>query len=226
MASYTLAPDAFQQFFDDNGNPLSGGTLGTFLSGLATPAVTYIDAVGTPNTNPIVLDAGGRARIYLDAVSYKFILKDMNGVQVGPTMDPVSAINVGLTGLGDAFDFGGQSSYPVTNTSLASGATFDKLQPGTGVYIIDSATLLGTYVLRATGVTSSTNTLTVVLVNLSDGVPDTPIATLTISSTTGAIGTSGVVAFGTGGTSKQYGIKASVDSGEAYVWAIKLVRTS
>lgn len=85
------------QFFDNNGNPLTGGKLYTYAAGTTTPAVTYTNATGTTaHTNPIVLDAGGRVpsgEIWLtDGVSYKFVLKNANDVTIG-TYDNVIGIN-------------------------------------------------------------------------------------------------------------------------------------
>jgi hypothetical protein len=103
MALYSLAPYERRQYFDDNGDPLAFGTVETFAAGTAAHAVTYSDATGTPNTNPIVLDAAGRCVIYLAAASYKFLIRDQFGVIVG-TVDPVastvlgSAAAVDLTG--------------------------------------------------------------------------------------------------------------------------------
>lgn len=77
--SFTLSPVARQQFLDANGKPLAGGLLTTYAAGTTTPIVTYSDAIGTPNTNPIVLDAGGFATIFLDTVAYKFALTDAAG---------------------------------------------------------------------------------------------------------------------------------------------------
>lgn len=65
------------QFLDDSGNPLVGGLLYSYAAGTSTPLSTYSDsALTTPNANPVVLDAAGRATIYLTpATSYKFTLK-------------------------------------------------------------------------------------------------------------------------------------------------------
>ena len=52
---------AGQQFFDNNGNPLSGGKLYTYAAGTTTPKTTYTSITGlTAHTNPIVLDSAGR----------------------------------------------------------------------------------------------------------------------------------------------------------------------
>lgn len=78
-----VTPDPTKQFFDNNGNPLANGKLYAYAAGSSTPQDTYSDSMlTTPNTNPVVLDASGRATIYLGPVVYKFTLTDSNGVQI------------------------------------------------------------------------------------------------------------------------------------------------
>lgn len=69
------------QFFDENGDPLAGGQLFTYVAGTSTPAAVYTDSSGsTPHTNPVELDGAGRAEIWLsESTSYKFVLKDADG---------------------------------------------------------------------------------------------------------------------------------------------------
>lgn len=82
MAQRVVMPYAKVQFFDKNGKPLAGGKLYTYVAGTTTPLASYTSASGAANTNPIILDAGGRANVWLDCdYSYKFILKDKNDVQ-------------------------------------------------------------------------------------------------------------------------------------------------
>lgn len=72
-------PEPEPQFCDANGVPFSGGTIATYIPGTDTPADTWSDMAGTAlNTNPIVLDAAGRALIY-GAGDYRFVLKDVAG---------------------------------------------------------------------------------------------------------------------------------------------------
>jgi hypothetical protein len=71
-----LAPLARQRFFDDDGAPLAGGKLYSYIAGSSTPLVTYADRSGTPNTNPIILDADGYCDIWIDSGYYKFVLAD------------------------------------------------------------------------------------------------------------------------------------------------------
>lgn len=71
-----LSPVARQQFFDANGKPLNGGKICTYAAGTTTPLVTYASSsLLTPNANPVVLDAGGFAGIWLANASYKFIAR-------------------------------------------------------------------------------------------------------------------------------------------------------
>lgn len=79
----SLAP-ILTQLFDDYGEVLAGGFIYTYEAGTATPLVTYQDLAGaTPNANPVVLDAAGRATVRVtDGVAYKFIVKDSAGVTV------------------------------------------------------------------------------------------------------------------------------------------------
>lgn len=75
---------------DANGNPLAGGKLYSYAAGSSTPLATYADATtGTPNPNPVPLDANGQAKIFLGPSVYKLVLQDANGVQQW-TVDSIS----------------------------------------------------------------------------------------------------------------------------------------
>ena len=78
-----LAPFPFlkAQFLDSNGDPLAAGKLESYDAGTATPKVTYSNPAGSAeNTNPVILDAAGRAALYLSG-SYKFVLKNSLDVE-------------------------------------------------------------------------------------------------------------------------------------------------
>lgn len=68
---------AFPQFLDSNGKPLSGGLVWSYAAGTTTPLTTYTSREGDiANSNPVVLDADGRASIWLSAnVAYKLVLE-------------------------------------------------------------------------------------------------------------------------------------------------------
>lgn len=85
------------QFFDNNGNPLTGGKMYSYVAGTTTPQATYTSSAGTvAHSNPIILDAGGRVpggEIWLtDGLQYKFVLKNANDVLIG-TYDNIIGIN-------------------------------------------------------------------------------------------------------------------------------------
>ncbi len=98
-----LAPVLKQRFFDDSGAPLAGGKVFTYVAGTDTPRVTYSDAGGTSNTNPVILDAAGEATIFFGSALYKVVLKDANDL-IQWTIDD---INANLTTATDGLDGNG-----------------------------------------------------------------------------------------------------------------------
>jgi hypothetical protein len=87
------------QFLDSLGHPLSGGKIYTYVGGTLTPKSTYTDSVGTTtNANPVVLDSGGYADIWLGPYTYKFIAKNSAGVTQW-TVDNVTSLSVLTHGL-------------------------------------------------------------------------------------------------------------------------------
>lgn len=89
------------QFFDNSGNPLSGGKLLTYAAGTTTPQTTYTTVAGNvAHTNPIILDSAGRisagGEIWLsDAVNYKFVLTNANDVLLR-TYDDITGNGSGI----------------------------------------------------------------------------------------------------------------------------------
>ena len=98
MPSVNLSPlgGAGWQFFDSNGNPLTGGLLYTYAAGTTTPEATYTTSAGSvANANPIVLDSAGRVvdQIWLtQGVSYKLELKTSLGAPIW-TKDNIKGVN-------------------------------------------------------------------------------------------------------------------------------------
>lgn len=72
-----LPPWLNTQFIDDDGTPLAGGFLHTYVSGTTTNQTTYEDQAGeSTNENPIELDAAGFCNLWLDpTLEYDFLLK-------------------------------------------------------------------------------------------------------------------------------------------------------
>ena len=124
------------QFFDNNGNPLSGGKIYTYEAGTTTPLATYTSLAGTTaHTNPIILDSAGRVpggEIWLTLPDlYKFVLKTSTDVTIG-TYDNIQGYS------------SGSIAYAATEVQIATaGQTLFVLtemfyNPGTntlGVYI-------------------------------------------------------------------------------------------
>ena len=118
----TIAPFPKHQFFTTAGVPAVGYKVFTYLAGTTTKEPTYSEVtLTTANANPIVLDSGGRATIFLDAKSYKFVFSPPTD-----TDPPTSAIwtqdNIGAT--------------PATNVDLdIQGTAGENLALGNAVYL-------------------------------------------------------------------------------------------
>lgn len=131
----TVAIAPVLQYFDNAGNPLSGGKLYSFQAGTLTPLATYTDrGGGTGNSNPVILDSAGRADVWLSTnVPYKLRLENA----AGDVLDTVDNYYAGadpsqLTVAGIVPSTGGTYTGLV---SFTGGATFD------GTAVQDLATL-------------------------------------------------------------------------------------
>jgi len=84
----------YAQFFDDNGDPLSGGKVYTYVSGTTTNKATYTDASESVTAaNPVILDSSGRAAIWIVG-TYRFDVKTSADVLVR-SVDAVPAFTAG-----------------------------------------------------------------------------------------------------------------------------------
>ena len=81
--SAQFLPQVKPQFLDANGNPLAYGKVYSYVAGSATLQATYSDREGTiQNSNPVNLDAAGRANIFLGiGEQYKITVKNVNDVE-------------------------------------------------------------------------------------------------------------------------------------------------
>jgi microcystin-dependent protein len=71
-----ILPNAKTTFVDQNGKPLTSGTVDFYEPGTSVRKLTYQDAEQTiPNANPVILDAAGRAQIWGNG-SYRQVVKD------------------------------------------------------------------------------------------------------------------------------------------------------
>lgn len=71
-----ISPVPMIQFFDNNGKPLAGGCVATYQAGTTTPLQTFKDSTGMiANQNPVMLDASGRAPIWINVNAIKYVVK-------------------------------------------------------------------------------------------------------------------------------------------------------
>lgn len=140
---------AGSQFFDSNGDPLTGGLLYSYDAGTTTPVTTYTTRDGTTNnTNPIVLDAAGRTpnEIWLDGgVLYKFVLKSSTFVQIGsyndiPAINDTTTINNLITVAGTN-TLTGLATPPLTGYAAGAQYSFIVQNTNTSAVTIDIDTL-------------------------------------------------------------------------------------
>ena len=104
MEAGEAMPVPVQQFFDDNGDPCAGCTLYAFQSGTTTPQATYTSPTrDTPHAHPIVLDAAGRQTVFVDSLTYRFVLTTPAGVTLWSVdgVGPTSALGNALESRGD-----------------------------------------------------------------------------------------------------------------------------
>jgi hypothetical protein len=121
MTTYNLSAfaGAGAQFFDDNGVPLVGGKLYSYAAGTTTLLATYTTSAGTvANTNPIILNAGGRTPNEIwqaTGVLLKFVLYNSTNQLIG-TYDGIPSIN-------DPFGINSQLSSVAGTNSITATAT-------------------------------------------------------------------------------------------------------
>ena len=76
--------DAFEQFFDDNAQPLTSGMVDFFESGSSTVRkATFADAAETiPNPNPLIINGDGRCPNAYGTGNYRAVLRDKDFSQI------------------------------------------------------------------------------------------------------------------------------------------------
>lgn len=146
MTTTVLAPYLTQQFFGNNGAFLASGQLFTYAGGTNTPLATYIDnSGGTPNTNPIILNARGECSLWLPPnVTYKFQLQDPAGNIIW-TRDNV--VQNQLLSLFGGVDTGGPNAYVLNYVAPFTGP----IPNGTVIYWVPSNSNTGASTLNVNG---------------------------------------------------------------------------
>ena len=189
------------QFFDSNGRPLASGRVYSYLGGTTTLSNTYKESTGTvQNTNPIVLDAGGYASVWLANHTYKFCTYNSLSVLQYPCQDNVTGY-LGLLNLANTWTlpqtFGGVATFTLTDNQIVLGApgaqtTLD-FPPPAGNITLHFPNTADTMVGRATIDTLTNKTLSNPVINTMtvDGVTIQPVVVLkntTLTTQTGDTG--------------------------------------
>jgi hypothetical protein len=128
-----------QQFFDDNRNPLAGGSVAFYQPGTLTPVNTYTDrSLTTANPNPVILDAAGRGVMWgQDSVAYRQIVKDYAGNVIWDQVTTIDAVGNPMTSAGDLIS---QDEYAlITRIPIGAVGQFFKV---TSQSIGDPATVI------------------------------------------------------------------------------------
>ena len=146
FAQAALVPNAKQTFLGTTGAPLASGQVFMYVPGSTNKKTTWVDPnQASNNTNPIALDAAGRAIIWGQG-SYRQVVKDKNGNTIwdAVTNSPGAASPTGATGtdtapVGSVMPYTG-FSVP-TNWQLAYGqavsrTTYSDLK--TAITIVDT----------------------------------------------------------------------------------------
>jgi hypothetical protein len=135
MATTSLSPTPKLQFFDLNGDPLSGGLLYTYAAGTTTPLASYTDSTGLiANTNPIVLDSRGEANVWLSGAIYKFALYTSAGVLIW-TVDNINGSTFASNATGD----GTTTAFSVVNGFTA--IYINGVYQNRNTYVVSSGTV-------------------------------------------------------------------------------------
>lgn len=116
------------QFFDNDGNVLSGGKIYTYAAGSSTPQATYTTFQGTiAHSNPIILDSAGRVsgggEIWLTSQPYKFIIKTSTDVLIS-TYDNIIGEGVSSFTPQNFTGDGTTVAFTLTNAPYSENSTF------------------------------------------------------------------------------------------------------
>jgi hypothetical protein len=169
--------DPMFRAFDSNGEPLSGGQLDTYEEGSSTPKASFTDGTGgVSNANPVVLDAAGRAEVWLEG-KYKIRLRNSSGA-VQWTMDNIAGVGfVAPAAIPDEWtEFSDSSPTFVDETNFSvAGDKRTTFQVGRRVRAIVAA---GTLYGRIT--VSAFTSVTTVTVVWDSGVLDTGLSAVAV----------------------------------------------
>lgn len=142
----TLLPNGEQTFLDSNGNPLASGTVTFYIPNTTTLKTTWKDSGQTIlNTNPVILDASGRAIIY-GSGAYRQIVKDSAGNTIWDQLTADTSA---------AFNSWGGTSTGSANVQVVNAANFTN-NAGQSISFIAGFTNTGAMTLNGISVLKDT----------------------------------------------------------------------
>lgn len=145
-----LSPAAKAQFFDNNGAPLVGGKLFTYIAGTTTKLSSYTSSTGlSANANPVILDYRGECNLWIPAnTAYKFVLAPSTDTDPPThaiwTVDQI--VNSQLLTL-----YGGVDTGAVNTYILTFAASFTAYGDGILIYWIPSHSNTGPSTINVNG---------------------------------------------------------------------------
>lgn len=91
-----LMPAYILREWNNDGKLLAGGKIWFYQSGTLTPKAVYADStLSTALPNPVILDAGAAADIWLGDGAYRVLITDLNDVQVRSPIDGIQGVGGG-----------------------------------------------------------------------------------------------------------------------------------
>lgn len=118
QVTVALSPVPHMQFLSSTGAPLAAGCVYTYSGGTSTFLATYTDSTGvTQNTDPIQLDSGGFANIWLTAVAYKFsVYSNPSGGACPGTPGGLMVLQWTVDGIKTSTSSGGSTASQLTSS--------------------------------------------------------------------------------------------------------------
>lgn len=150
MPTEVLSPVLRQKFFGNDGNPLNGGKLFTYIAGTTTKQGTFRDANGAgANTNPVILDYRGEADVWIPPnVGFKFVLAPANDTD--PPTNPLWTVD-NVTNAQLLTLYGGTDTGVVNAYVLTFAASFTAYTDGIIIYFTPANTNTGASTLNVNG---------------------------------------------------------------------------
>lgn len=147
----TLSPTPIYKGWGNDGAPLVGGKLFTYQAGTSTKLATYTDSTGgTPNANPIILNARGEAPVWIPPnVAYKYVLAP--ATDTDPPTNPIQTTDQ-ITNAQLLTLYGGVDTGVVNAYVLTFSAQFTSYTDGIAIYWFPSHTNTGASTLNVNGI--------------------------------------------------------------------------